>query len=813
MASVQKELGVASKMLKLGKEEESLDALVASWRQLRAAEIAELVEALSRRLGAHVPKLEGPLEPFQARWLAVAHRGRAVDLPALLDSLLHTTQRSGVAITAALAERGATLGSWPADPRFGVRVARALADRPFGAMAKGNQPFWAALLKVVVSHDDPRVATELSTIDFKKMFRGWNDVAKRIAFFQPLVDEAAAEIRRRHPQGPPPLPKELVREVRRVAATIDKLPAVATDLASRIGAAPTVKTSPRARALPERRGGSGESLDDALRRAAEAAHSGDYARALEALLDAWRIHRSPILTRLVSRVSVRLEAELPAIHGASRAESQRQWLAVAAKRCSADLPRLLSSLTDTMFRATDALARLRAIDNWPLDPRCARGALRHLERPGLWASSTRPFWLALFDFIAAHADIEVAHALDDVISRFDAILVNAYTDLTATRRWFVTQMRSARDRIRDTEEVRDGSRELPASTMKLCQAIEARLESLEAPVRSLLSEIASSPDDDAPRQVYADLLLERGDPRGELIALQLADRDRARQQELIKEHGEKWLDPLDLITTPAAVRFERGFLVDVHTVYVIDPKAVKGHSLWSTVKRLHLSADRLPSFVNDPIMRSIKHLGANDAQPILELLSLPKPTLSSRDVLPFESLGLGGDFASSAEEQRALLKSASKLRKLRTLELANDFDTAKKARWLLSSPLGEKLTTLVVVEGWRDWDGWSKALKISAVRSLRFVEGSGDDTTIDLSRDDKGAFAVATIRVAAGPRWIDWTRLADVIAQLPRRSLSQVILAGRTPSKAERGRLLQACERIGANVVEHAPTRSPSRRG
>ena len=42
----------------------------------------------------------------------------------------------------------------------------------------------------------------------------------------------------------------------------------------------------------------------------------------------------------------------------------------------------------------------------------------------------------------------------------------------------------------------------------------------------LLAQIYANPDDDALRAVYADALLERGDPRGELITLQL-ERTRA----------------------------------------------------------------------------------------------------------------------------------------------------------------------------------------------------------------------------------------------------------------------------------------------
>ena len=44
-----------------------------------------------------------------------------------------------------------------------------------------------------------------------------------------------------------------------------------------------------------------------------------------------------------------------------------------------------------------------------------------------------------------------------------------------------------------------------------------RSDSIE---RGLRTAIFANPDDDAPRLVYADWLLERGDPRGEFIQIQ-----------------------------------------------------------------------------------------------------------------------------------------------------------------------------------------------------------------------------------------------------------------------------------------------------
>lgn len=86
--------------------------------------------------------------------------------------------------------------------------------------------------------------------------------------------------------------------------------------------------------------------------------------------------------------------------------------------------------------------------------------------------------------------------------------------------------------------------------------------------RDMLRAIHDDPADDAPRRVYADWLLERGDPRGELIHLQcelatFGTRDPrrkkvlAREQALLRTHNATWgpfHDPR------FAWAFERGFV-------------------------------------------------------------------------------------------------------------------------------------------------------------------------------------------------------------------------------------------------------------
>src|SRR5262249_36922157 len=68
-----------------------------------------------------------------------------------------------------------------------------------------------------------------------------------------------------------------------------------------------------------------------------------------------------------------------------------------------------------------------------------------------------------------------------------------------------------------------------------------------APVvlEQLLDAVLKNPDDDRARSVYADALLDAGDPRGEFIALQLesaregrlSSTAEKRERELIRAHG------------------------------------------------------------------------------------------------------------------------------------------------------------------------------------------------------------------------------------------------------------------------------------
>ena len=176
---------------------------------------------------------------------------------------------------------------------------------------------------------------------------------------------------------------------------------------------------------------------------------------------------------------------------------------------------------------------------------------------------------------------------------------------------------------------------------------------------ALYAAVHADPSDDGPRQVLADALLERGDPRGELIALQLA-RARgeptvaARETALLREHASEWAgelaragtvvfergfparlvtteDPsrLDLPTTLHALKIELERDAAFPDVFRVPPwlTTLELRARWRRVPTLHLSADaRLRAAVLD-----VATVAAGDLDPLAAVRSL---RLSVNDLDP-----------------------------------------------------------------------------------------------------------------------------------------------------------------------------------
>lgn len=109
-----------------------------------------------------------------------------------------------------------------------------------------------------------------------------------------------------------------------------------------------------------------------------------------------------------------------------------------------------------------------------------------------------------------------------------------------------------------------------------------------ADLEPLLAAIYEHPEDDLARSVYADALQEIGDPRGELISLQLHQPTNPRARDLATKFAVAWLG--ELAPVVIASEWKRGFLdkvvVDIFRSSLLPRLARKRE--WTTVRVVEL---------------------------------------------------------------------------------------------------------------------------------------------------------------------------------------------------------------------------------
>lgn len=150
---------------------------------------------------------------------------------------------------------------------------------------------------------------------------------------------------------------------------------------------------------------------------------------------------------------------------------------------------------------------------------------------------------------------------------------------------------------------------LPADVKRLVAA--APKPRPKADLKALWANVFADPDDDARLAVLSDALQEEGDPRGELIALQLrehrgeaSDDDVKQAQELVKAHGKKWLGKIHPIVYRAEMR--RGLLAKVDLA-----------GSWAT--------NKIESYLEADELRTVAEIEAGQANGRLHALVLASP--------------------------------------------------------------------------------------------------------------------------------------------------------------------------------------------
>jgi uncharacterized protein (TIGR02996 family) len=333
------------------------------------------------------------------------------------------------------------------------------------------------------------------------------------------------------------------------------------------------------------RGSPNHDVVDASRAALQrAAAAGTPIEILDGVLAAWRTNHHPAIAELVDVAARRANEQITRIVATTAIERQIQWLGVASQRRAVDLAWLFDQFP--VSRGDFGMRRVAALAEWPDDPRVVIGLLELCRLKPLVTQA--PLWTRVFAQINARLAPHAVSLLRSLVPTAPA---------TSFDRRLVTRLGS----IARAADTLPAQPEPDAETLARVAAIlDLRSERAgKLTIEQLLREVWASPADDGPRQVLADWLAQRGDPRGELIALQLVRRtsDRAalrRERKLTTEHGRSLLGPLEpVIVSSSLLAFERGFVsrCEVNWRRLAGVPALMTHPAWSTVREYRLNPE------------------------------------------------------------------------------------------------------------------------------------------------------------------------------------------------------------------------------
>lgn len=367
-------------------------------------------------------------------------------------------------------------------------------------------------------------------------------------------------------------------------------------------------------------------IDSALERATNA--SGDHEAVLRFLLEAWRVGHAPSIAALIQQVSVVVTAAQPAITGRTVGAREAAWKNLAASGDALVLGRLLRAPWPK--RDQDIEARLRALAEWPEDPRIGDKVLAEFDdvTPRLFKSALR--------LVARVDDWSRIEPLRETIARrWVSAAFADETMATVRAHWDARRIRVL--------PLHDEAKTVLARIQRTYDARAAHTSEAVAVAEDLFATIYENPQDDGARLVLADVLQQHGDPRGELIALQHqapSAKVEARIRKLLKKHGQTWLGPMHRDLRNDGWSFERGFPVCA----VVDwpspdrIRRITGHAEWATYEHVvfHKSTsesacDEIVAFAQNPSMRSLRGLHGLTA-PVFRALASAGVSLEAADL-------------------------------------------------------------------------------------------------------------------------------------------------------------------------------------
>ncbi|MFZ5442280.1 MAG: hypothetical protein ACOZQL_19890 [Myxococcota bacterium] len=282
------------------------------------------------------------------------------------------------------------------------------------------------------------------------------------------------------------------------------------------------------------------------------------------LLAAWRRAHHPRIGDALEAITARLPAR-EALAASKKQADLQAWREVDAKGDPLDVPRLLAAARGG--QQDDVTRQMRALAKRD-DPRFSRGVLALLEKPPYAGVPSRPMLRTLVDLLIAAKDRRAAEPARELASRYLGIVHSS------TGAQVVKWLEEAAAKLEALKEpgLSDADAALCAEAEALAPPAARALRVVAPRLEELFSLVEQHLDDDGPRRVLADALLEAGDGRGDFILAQLDGRPADHTHPDVA----RWLQPLSLA---GSVTCERGFPSAV-SVY---KKAVRPNRLWRTV--------------------------------------------------------------------------------------------------------------------------------------------------------------------------------------------------------------------------------------
>ena len=361
-----------------------------------------------------------------------------------------------------------------------------------------------------------------------------------------------------------------------------------------------------------------------------AARAGGWPTCLSALLVEWREARDPKLADLIERVGASIPSEPIPDKGILNALTAR-----CTNATDADISTILEAIVRGVRTVPNMYARaVRLAKERDADPRIASTLAHFVKNPPFKRTDG-----ALYGDVTGALD-----AVDD--PRFRPLLVDAWARVEERLRWI-------RKYRKDAEILRGiaaaiATREPPQAVDAGALAEIDGLLSAKTPVqkkqatdaRELLQAIYDDPLDTSLRLVYADVLLEAGDPRGELIALQCNRGDgpvSRRERGLLKSYDRKWLGAIDPIVLKSGVEYRRGFVAKAReAAKLIAQNELLAAPEWSTVEELDLTVtwgDAAVKFATDRRWKALRAVWGLSSRDVLAIGR-------QRDDLPWTSIAI-----------------------------------------------------------------------------------------------------------------------------------------------------------------------------